>query len=151
MEPKLAPKSIKNWFQEVLNKRVQKWSQKSHARLCDCVRGCASQGVGGSFKSINPESPEGQQRGIGSHPSCTRRHGGGYFFNLIKQRSSSVCQEHTYTMQTEMIRCWFFSFPAIPFYYFAQSLLMYFLDLFRPFKTSWNGPTALKLQLHIAC
>ena len=34
MEPKLAPKSMKNGFQEALNKKDEKWSEKSHARVC---------------------------------------------------------------------------------------------------------------------
>ena len=35
MEPKLAPKSMKNGFQEALNKKDEKWSEKSHAGVCE--------------------------------------------------------------------------------------------------------------------
>ena len=62
MEPKLAPKSMKNRFQEALNKKDEKWSQKSHAGVCKGVRVYASQGLGGPLKSINPVSPEGPER-----------------------------------------------------------------------------------------
>ena len=62
MEPKLAPKSMKNWFQEALNKKDEKWSQKSHARVCDCVRLYATWGLGGPLNSINPVNPEGPER-----------------------------------------------------------------------------------------
>ena len=62
MEPKLAPKSMKNQFQEALNKKDEKWSQKSHAGVCDCVRMYATWGLGGLLKSINPVSPEGPER-----------------------------------------------------------------------------------------
>ena len=47
MEPKLAPKSMKNGFQEALNKKDEKWSEKNHARAREGVQGCAGQGVGG--------------------------------------------------------------------------------------------------------
>ena len=49
MEPKLAPKSMKNGFQEALNKKDEKWSEKSHAGVCRP-----------SLKSIHPEPPGDQ-------------------------------------------------------------------------------------------
>ena len=55
MEPKLAPKSMKNGFQEALNIKDEKLSEKSHATLRDC----AQDEGGGSFKSIHPEAPGG--------------------------------------------------------------------------------------------
>ena len=71
MEPKLAPKSMKNRFQEALNKNDEKWNQKSHAGVCGGARGCAAQGLGGPLKSINPvspEGPEGQPDALGHSP-----------------------------------------------------------------------------------
>ena len=53
MEPKLAPKSMKNWSQEGLNKKDEKWSQKSHAGVCDGVRLYAAWGLGGPLKPIS--------------------------------------------------------------------------------------------------
>ena len=55
MEPKLAPKSMETGFQEALNKKDEKWSEKSHAGVRDCAQ---EQGVG-SLKSIHPEAPGG--------------------------------------------------------------------------------------------
>ena len=43
MEPKLAPKSMKNGFQEALNKKDEKWSEKKSR---GGVQGCAEK-VGG--------------------------------------------------------------------------------------------------------
>ena len=62
MEPKLAPKSMKNEFQEALNKKDEKRSEKSHATVRGGVRGCAAlcePGGVGSLKSIHPEAPGG--------------------------------------------------------------------------------------------
>ena len=79
MEPKLAPKSMKNGFQEALNKKDEKWSQKSHAGVCKGVRGCATQGLGGPLKTISQQGPEGQQKALDT-PLRARRHGGGYIY-----------------------------------------------------------------------
>jgi len=68
MEPKLAPKSIKNWFQEVLNKKVEKWSQKSHAVLCGCARGCASQGLGGPLNQLIQRVQRGNREALDHTP-----------------------------------------------------------------------------------
>ena len=78
MEPKLVPKSMKNRFQEALNKKDEKWSQKSHAAVCDGVQGCAGEGLGGPLKPISPEGPEGQPGALGHSPRAVRRHGGGF-------------------------------------------------------------------------
>ena len=81
MEPKLAPKSMKNRFQEALNKEDEKWNQKSHAGVCKGVRLYATWGLGGPLKPINPvspEGPEGQPDALGHSPRAGKRHGGGY-------------------------------------------------------------------------
>ena len=52
MEPKLAPKSMKNRFQEALNKKDEKWSQKSHAGVREGVRVYAAQGLGGPLNQL---------------------------------------------------------------------------------------------------
>ena len=62
MGPKLVPKSMKNGFQEALNKKVEKWVEKKHARVCKVAQGCTSQGLGGPLNSVNPVSPEGPER-----------------------------------------------------------------------------------------
>ena len=53
---------MKNGFQEALNKKDEKWSEKSHAGVRGLVRVCATQGGAGSLKSINPEPPGDQLR-----------------------------------------------------------------------------------------
>ena len=55
MEPKLAPESMNNGFQDALNKKDDKWSEKSHAVVRRVVR---ARGVG-SLESIHPEAPRG--------------------------------------------------------------------------------------------
>ena len=61
MEPKLAPKSKKNWCQEGLNKKDEKWSQKSHAGAAVVCGGVRPGGWGGPLNSVNPVSPEGPE------------------------------------------------------------------------------------------
>ena len=71
MEPKLAPKSMKNGFQEALNKKVEKWVEKVHAGVRGCVQGYAGWRLGGPLNSINtvsPEGPEGQPGALGHSP-----------------------------------------------------------------------------------
>ena len=63
MEPKLAPKSMKNGFQEALNKKDEKWSEKSHARVCKGAQGCASQEGWGPLNEFI-QSPQGTSLGI---------------------------------------------------------------------------------------
>ena len=87
MEPKLAPKSMKNRFQEAFNKKDEKWSQKSHANVREGAQGCATWGLGGPLESVNPvspEGPEGQPLPLGHSPRAGKRHGGGFCIHWFK-------------------------------------------------------------------
>ena len=61
MEPKLVPKSMKNGFQDALNKKDEKLSQRSHAGVRGGVRVYAAQGLGGPLKPIIQRVQRGSQ------------------------------------------------------------------------------------------
>ena len=77
MEPKLVPKSMENRFQDALNKKDEKWSEKSHARVCRGARVCAGQGGWGPLNQFI-QSPQGTSLGILSLHFVPKGHGGGY-------------------------------------------------------------------------
>ena len=58
MEPKLVPKSMENRFQDALNKKDEKWSEKSHAGVCGGVR---ARGVGWGPLNQFIQRPQGDQ------------------------------------------------------------------------------------------
>ena len=60
MEPKLAPKSMENRFQDALNKKDEKWSEKSHAGVREGARVCAGQGGWGPLNQLI-QRPQGDQ------------------------------------------------------------------------------------------
>ena len=70
MEPKLAPKSMKNGFQEALNKKDEKWSEKSHAGAREGVPGCAEKG--GRLPINNQSKPPGGPYGASGTPLRAR-------------------------------------------------------------------------------
>ena len=51
---------MKNGFQEALNKKDEKWSEKSHARVCEGALGCATQGGWGPLNQFI-QRPQGDQ------------------------------------------------------------------------------------------
>ena len=52
-----------NRFQDALNKKDEKWSEKSHARVCRVARWCATQGWWGPLNQFI-QSPRGTSLGI---------------------------------------------------------------------------------------